>query len=561
MLDPKRQAQNCEFCGSAQLVPYTESKPAFRPESVLPFTVSETGARDGIRAWYGKLWLAPSALKRRALTDTVRGMYLPYWTFDAHVDAAWTAEAGHYYYTTETYSEGGQTRTRQVQHVRWEPAAGRLQHDFDDDLVCASVGVHPELLRGIEPFPTQALKPYDAGFVAGWIVERYQIDLVAAAQRAARRDGREGPRDVRAAGSGRHVPQPRRARRLFGADVQAHPRARVVPVLPLRLTRVPVRDERRDRHDPRRISEEPVEGRAAGARDSRRRRHRAVAGRPALTPALPRPEAHPAFAPLSRWLRPDCFARPPSVAELDATACAAGLRRAGGAPLRFVAASARRESALDYERRIATRGEIAVRAGSLHDFCNALAWLAFPRTKAALNAVHVASRPASAAGTRSRPRDAATLLDESGMLVACADTTLLRQWDARDWRTGFGDLHATPTAPLRAVAIGHGLLAKCVRPYPTLTAHALVLPVTASRLPAAPEAFAAALDAAAAQWIADAGAAWSPASLRPLPLAALPGWAGAASGTLRFDDASVFRPRRPRSLTQPAPPGGPVVLG
>ena len=184
VLDPKRQAQNCEFCGSAQLVPYTESKPAFRPESVLPFTVSETGARDGIRAWYGKLWLAPSALKRRALTDTVRGVYLPYWTFNAHVDAAWTAEAGHYYYTTETYSEGGQVRTREVQHVRWEPAAGRLQYDFANDLVCASVGVHPELLRGVEPFPMQALKPYDAGFVAGWIVERYQIDLVAAAQRA-----------------------------------------------------------------------------------------------------------------------------------------------------------------------------------------------------------------------------------------------------------------------------------------------------------------------------------------------------------------------------------------
>jgi hypothetical protein len=184
VLDPKRQAQNCEFCGSAQLVPYAETKPALRPESVLPFTVSETGARDGIRAWYGKLWLAPSALKRRALTDTVRGVYLPYWTFNAHVDAAWTAEAGHYYYTTETYSEGGQMRTRQVQQVRWEPAAGRLQYDFANDLVCASVGVHPDLLRGVEPFPMQALKPYDAGFVAGWIVERYQIDLVAAAQRA-----------------------------------------------------------------------------------------------------------------------------------------------------------------------------------------------------------------------------------------------------------------------------------------------------------------------------------------------------------------------------------------
>jgi hypothetical protein len=184
VLDPKRQAQNCEFCGSAQLVPYEETKAAFRPESVLPFKLSESAARDAIRAWYGKLWLAPSALKRRAMTDTVRGVYLPYWTFDARVDAEWTAEAGHYYYTTESYSEGGQTRTREVRHVRWEPAAGRVQHFFDDDLVCASVGVHPELLRGIEPFPTQDLRAYDAGYVAGWVVERYQIDLVAAAQRA-----------------------------------------------------------------------------------------------------------------------------------------------------------------------------------------------------------------------------------------------------------------------------------------------------------------------------------------------------------------------------------------
>jgi predicted RNA-binding Zn-ribbon protein involved in translation (DUF1610 family) len=185
VLDPERQAQRCEFCGSAQLVAYEQAKEAFRPESVLPFKVSEDKARDGIRSWYGKLWLAPNALKRRALTDTVKGIYLPYWTFDAHVDATWSADAGHYYYTTETYTDsGGRTQSRQVQHVRWEPAAGRLQHFFDDDLICASVGVHPGLLRGIEPFPTKELVAYDPGYVAGWIVERYQIDLVAAAKAA-----------------------------------------------------------------------------------------------------------------------------------------------------------------------------------------------------------------------------------------------------------------------------------------------------------------------------------------------------------------------------------------
>ena len=71
-----------------------------------------------------------------------------------------------------------------MHQVRWEPAAGRVQHFFDDDLVCASVGVHPGLLRGVEPFPTGDLKPYDAGYVAGWVVERYQIDLIAATERA-----------------------------------------------------------------------------------------------------------------------------------------------------------------------------------------------------------------------------------------------------------------------------------------------------------------------------------------------------------------------------------------
>ena len=109
---------------------------------------------------------------------------------DAHIDAEWSAEAGHYYYTTETYSDGGgRTQTRQVQHVRWEPATGRIQHFFDDELVCASVGVRGGVLRGIEPFPTKELVPYDPGYVAGWVVERYQIDLVSAAK--ASRDAME----------------------------------------------------------------------------------------------------------------------------------------------------------------------------------------------------------------------------------------------------------------------------------------------------------------------------------------------------------------------------------
>jgi len=36
----------------------------------------------------------------------------------------------------------------------------------------------------VEPFPTKELISYNPGFLSGWVVERYQIDLVAAAQQA-----------------------------------------------------------------------------------------------------------------------------------------------------------------------------------------------------------------------------------------------------------------------------------------------------------------------------------------------------------------------------------------
>jgi len=179
---PERVAQNCDFCGSPALVEYDEIKAPIRPESVLPFKLGQGDVRDKVRDWYKSRWLAPNRFKNRAFTDQLHGVYLPYWTFDAHVAARWTADAGHYYYTTETYRDSkGNSQTRQVQHTRWEPASGSLEHFFDDELVPASKGVPAELLRKIEPFPTKDLVPYDPSYVSGWVVEQYQIDLVAAA--------------------------------------------------------------------------------------------------------------------------------------------------------------------------------------------------------------------------------------------------------------------------------------------------------------------------------------------------------------------------------------------
>ncbi len=185
VFDPERVGQNCEFCGSPALVDYEELKPPIRPQSLLPFKVTEAQVRESIRQWLAKRWFAPNKLKRKALVDTVHGVYLPYWTFDAQVRCPWTAEAGYYYYTTETYRDSsGKTATRQVRHTRWEPASGRIEHFFDDEPIPGSRGVEQSLLRQIEPFPTTDLVPYDTAFLSGFVVEHYQVVLIDAARGA-----------------------------------------------------------------------------------------------------------------------------------------------------------------------------------------------------------------------------------------------------------------------------------------------------------------------------------------------------------------------------------------
>lgn len=185
LFEPGRVAQRCDFCGSSAIVPYADTRAPITPGSLLPFRVAEAQVRERIRAWYGSHWFAPRRLKKAAMTDTLQGLYVPYWTFDAHVQAQWRADAGHYYYETETHrDQQGNRQVQQVQKVRWEPASGRIEHFFDDELVAATQGIDGGRLREIEPFPTTELVPYDPGYVAGWVVEQYQIDLIAAAERS-----------------------------------------------------------------------------------------------------------------------------------------------------------------------------------------------------------------------------------------------------------------------------------------------------------------------------------------------------------------------------------------
>ncbi len=185
VFDPTRVGQNCEFCGSPALVAYDEIKAPIRPQGVLPFRVDRNKIRDDIRRWWRSKWLAPGRLSKSALVDTVHGLYIPYWTFDAAVHCRWEAEAGHYYYVdVEGTDNQGRRQVRRERRIRWEYAAGAIDHFFDDDPVPGTQGLPMDILRQVEPFPTQEVVPYDTAFLSGHVVEHYKVVLLEAAEQS-----------------------------------------------------------------------------------------------------------------------------------------------------------------------------------------------------------------------------------------------------------------------------------------------------------------------------------------------------------------------------------------
>jgi hypothetical protein len=244
-----------------------------------------------------------------------------------------------------------------------------------------------------------------------------------------------------------------------------------------------------------------------------------------------------------------CAATAP-VDVLNAAARDRGLCNAASLPLQFAPADDAGEVA--YEAHIAATGRVPTRtsgAGALHDLFNALVWLMLPATKAALNARQAQEIARAGVGAVRGPvRDACTLIDESGLLLACADRDAFcmvqQALAARDWTTLFVQQRAQWHARIVPVMLGHALLEKLVRPYKGITAQVIVLDCaddgTALRN----------VDLRAAAFVQ--GANLSPSVLAPLPVLGIPGWWPDNDDRSFYDDALVFRPRpvhRSRAVT------------
>ena len=256
--------------------------------------------------------------------------------------------------------------------------------------------------------------------------------------------------------------------------------------------------------------------------------------------------AAPIFAPLAHAVARLPAHHWPTAEELSAAA--EGIETEGGRRLRFVApAEGGPGERMPYEMRIARAGEVETRPGSWHDLFNALAWLAFPRTKARLNAQHAAVLAHGGEGEARRrgpERDALTLFDESGVIVASASPELARLVVEHEWKALFWTRRAELAAKMEFFAFGHALHEKALDPYPGLVARAVFVPMEKDHFALAREARIAKMDALAAAHFASRANFASPRAMPPLPVLGIPGWHPDNARESYYDDAAHFRPKR-----------------
>ena len=168
-------ATTCPFCGNP-VVLTSKFSGTLRPEMVIPFRFGKAEAMQALEKHYLKKTLLPKVFKDKNHLDEIKGVYVPYWLYNANVGAqiaykatkvrSWSS--GSYDYT-ETY----------YYHIH---RGGNL--GFDNVPVDGSTSIDNTLTESIEPFPMEAATGFQTAYLAGYFANKYDVDSTESSKRA-----------------------------------------------------------------------------------------------------------------------------------------------------------------------------------------------------------------------------------------------------------------------------------------------------------------------------------------------------------------------------------------
>ena len=168
--DDKVTSASCPFCSTPLVSNHQKHTTLIKPAYILPFKITLKEALGSFRKWIKGLWFAPNKLKKEhTVNSRLKGMYLPYWTYDCDTVTQYSGQKGTNYSTTQN--------GKSVTKTRWKNVSGIVSHFFDDVLVVATESLSREKVDALEPWELSKLAEFNEKYLTGFHSESYSIDF------------------------------------------------------------------------------------------------------------------------------------------------------------------------------------------------------------------------------------------------------------------------------------------------------------------------------------------------------------------------------------------------
>lgn len=167
MADLTTSATTCPYCDNPVVV-LSSLKGQWKPEYVIPFKLDKKRAVSEFKKHLLHKHFLPKPFKSIEHFEEIKGVYVPFWLFDSDIKAnirfkatkVRTWHSGNYDYTETSY----------YSVVR----GGRMA--FEKIAVDGSSQMPDDLMESIEPFDFKEAVPFNTGYLAGYVADKYDVD-------------------------------------------------------------------------------------------------------------------------------------------------------------------------------------------------------------------------------------------------------------------------------------------------------------------------------------------------------------------------------------------------
>ena len=168
----------CPFC-SNNVVVQEKFTGKFKPDYIIPFKLTKDDATKTYRDYVRSKKLVPKVFLEENHIDEIKGIYVPFWLFDA----------------TQSFSgsyEGTRVRTWQdSKYIYTETKYYDVQRSgteaFENVPVDGSKEMPDDLMESLEPFDHNEMVSFNMGYLAGFLANKYNVDSAASKPRAIQR--------------------------------------------------------------------------------------------------------------------------------------------------------------------------------------------------------------------------------------------------------------------------------------------------------------------------------------------------------------------------------------